>query len=185
MSFHEKCDIVTDEIKSVLQRVKAEEVDILINEILRADKVFLVAVGRVFLSLQGFGKRLAHLGVNVQIVGSVTEKAITEKDLLIVASGSGESILPRAVAEKAKKFNARLGIITAAPVSTIKGMADFAVHLPCPTKTATPGMVNSVQPMSTLFDQSLHIFGDAVSMLIQERKGLRNEDMWRNHANLE
>ena len=39
--------------------------------------------------------------------------------------------------------------------------------------------------MSTLFDQTLHLFGDAVAMLIQERKGLQNEDMWKNHANLE
>lgn len=183
--FNEKCGIITDEIKAVLQRVKAEEVDILINEILRAEKVFLIAVGRVFLSLQCFGKRLNHLGVNVHVVGSIAEKAITERDLLLVASGSGESIVPRAIAEKAKKLNARIGIITAAPVSTIRSMADFAVRLPCPTKTNTPDIVQSAQPMSTLFDQSLHIFGDAVAMLIQERKALRSEDLWKNHANLE
>ncbi|MBI2075841.1 MAG: SIS domain-containing protein [Candidatus Aenigmarchaeota archaeon] len=185
MAFHEKCGIITDEINAVLHRVKPEEVETLVREILQAEKVFLIAVGRVFLSLQCFGKRLNHLGVNVQVVGSVTEKAITERDLLLVASGSGESVVPKAIAEKAKKLNARIGIITAAPASTIKGMADFAVRLPCPTKTNIPDVVVSVQSMSTLFDQTLHVFGDAVAMLIQERKALRNEDLWKNHANLE
>lgn len=183
--FREKCNIITGEIREVMERVSEAEVETLIKEILRAEKVFLVAVGRVFLSLQCFGKRLNHLGINVQVVGSVTEKAITDKDLLLVVSGSGESIIPKVIAEKARKLGARIGIITAAPSSTIKGMADFAVHLPCPTKTNAPNVVQSMQPMSTLFDQSLHVFGDAVAMLIQEGKGLRNEDLWKNHANLE
>ncbi len=183
--FREKCNIVTGEISAVLDRVDEKEADRLVEEILAAEKVFLIAVGRVFLSLQCFGKRLNHMGIETHVVGSVTEKAVTEKDLLIVASGSGESIVPRAIAQKARSLNVRIGIITAAPASSIKSIADFAVHLPCPTKTNTPGTVKSVQPMSTLFDQSLHIFGDAVAMQIQEKKGLPGESLWKNHANLE
>ena len=45
--------------------------------------------------------------------------------------------------------------------------------------------VESIQSMSTLFDQALHIFGDIVAVLIQERKGLKNKDLWKQHANLE
>ena len=45
--------------------------------------------------------------------------------------------------------------------------------------------VKSEQPMSTLFDQALHIFGDVVSMIIQSEKGLTKEELWNYHANLE
>lgn len=178
-------EIIINEIASVINKVDPAEVDTLVDEILAAKKVFFIAVGRVFLSLQCMAKRLAHLGINCEIIGSITERAITDKDLLIVASGSGESAVPKAIAEKAKKLNARIGIITSAKESSIKSISDFAVHLHCPTKTNPEEGVKSVQSMSTLFDQSLHIFGDIVSMIIQNRKSLSKEELWKYHANLE
>jgi len=42
------------------------------------------------LALQCLGKRLGHLDIEVCVVGSVTEKPITERDVLLIASGSGE-----------------------------------------------------------------------------------------------
>ena len=56
-------------------------------------------------SLQCFGKRLSHLGFKIELVGSLTEKPATKKDLLIVASGSGESIVPLQITKKAKNSN--------------------------------------------------------------------------------
>jgi hypothetical protein len=39
--------------------------------------------------------------------------------------------------------------------------------------------------MSTLFDQGLHIFGDALAMQIQQCKQLSHDAVWQRHANLE
>lgn len=183
--FHSLGKSILNEVMEVINRVNYKEVENLVDEILKAEKVFLIAVGRVFLSLQCLGKRLSHLGINVEIVGAITEKAITAKDLLIVASGSGESILPIAITKKARSFRARIGLITSARSSTIKSMSDFAIHLPCPTKLDTGLGVKSKQSMSTLFDQSLHIFGDIVAMIIQNRKALSDKKLWKYHANLE
>jgi 6-phospho-3-hexuloisomerase len=176
---------ITGEVQSVLDRVDPEETDHIIAEIRSAQKVFIFAVGRVFLVLQCLGKRLGHLGIDCQVVGSTTEKPITPQDLLLIASGSGESKLPAEIARIAKSKGARLGIITSARSSTIKSLSDFAVHLPCPTKNDPAAGVRSVQMMSTLFDQVLHLYGDVVAMLIQQSKGMRNEDLWKCHANLE
>ena len=44
---------------------------------------------------------------------------------------------------------------------------------------------NSIQPMSTLFDQALHIYGDIVSVQIIEKLKLNKINLWKNHANLE
>lgn len=176
---------VSQEIREVLSRVDPGEADTLIREILKAEKVFVFAVGRVFLSLQCFAKRLAHLGIDIQVVGSVTEEPITPKDLLLIASGSGESKLPAEIAKIAKNHKARVGLITSSRTSTIKSIADFCIHLPCPTKANKNEGVKSIQSMSTLFDQSLHIFGDILCILIQKKKGVTNEELWRRHANLE
>jgi 6-phospho-3-hexuloisomerase len=176
---------IASEVQAVLERVDPEETHRLASELLAAQRVFIFAVGRVFLSLQCLGKRLGHLGIDCQVVGSITEKPISPRDLLLIASGSGESKLPAEIARIAKGKGARLGIITSAKASTIKSLSDFAVHLPCPTKNDLAAGIASIQMMSTLFDQVLHLYGDVVAMLIQQGKGWQDEELWKSHANLE
>jgi 6-phospho-3-hexuloisomerase len=176
---------ISKEVSEVLSKVDPNEVSLLMDEILKAEKIFVIGVGRVFLSLQCLAKRLAHFGFDINLVGSVVEKRITDKDLLLVASGSGESKLPAGIAEIAKKYNARIALITSSKESTIKSIANVAVHLPCPTKTDYGYGVKSIQTMSTLFDQSLHLFGDILCLMLQKRTGKTNEDLKKFHANLE
>ena len=176
---------IVGEIGAVVKQVDPREAERLAAELMTAEKVFLMAVGRVFLSLQCLGKRLGHLGMDCQVVGAVNEKPIGSKDLLLIASGSGESKLPAEIARIAKSKGAKLGLITSAKTSTIKSISDFAVHLPCPTKTDANAGFSSIQPMSALFDQCLHVFGDAVALMIQDARGLKKEELWRYHANLE
>jgi len=178
-------DTILSEIRQVLDRVWDEEIDKLVDELMGAEKVFIFAVGRVFLALECLGKRLGHFGIDCQIVGSINEKPIGPSDLMLIASGSGESKLPAEIAGIAKSKGARLALITSARESTIKSISDVVVHLPCPTKNDVSAGITSIQSMSTLFDQSLHIFGDVVALAIQSRKGFTNEELWKYHANLE
>lgn len=64
----------------------------LYTQITTAHRVFFVDVVRVLLALEALAKRLAHLGLKTTVVGAITEPAITAQDLLIVGSGSGESV---------------------------------------------------------------------------------------------
>ena len=43
----------------------------------------------------------------------------------------------------------------------------------------------SIQPMSTLFDQVLHIYGDIISIEIIEKLKIDKFKILKNHANLE
>lgn len=184
-SYTEMAKFVSDEVATVLMKVNENEVNRLIDEIIAAEKVFFIGVGRVFLSHQCLAKRLAHFGINVNIVGSVIESPITNKDLLLVASGSGESKLPLEITKIAKKYNAKIALITSAQQSSIKSLSDIAIHLPAPTKTDMAYGVQSIQPMSTLFDQALHLFGDVLCLQLQKRTGQSQEDLKKRHANLE
>ena len=150
----------------------------------------------VNLSLQCFGKRLSHLGFKVELVGALTEKPATKKDLLIVASGSGESIVPLHISKKAKRIGCKILHITSAKKSSIRKIADFVVELNAPTKKDEVRTLESlsdsasktkisIQPMSTLFDQALHIYGDIVSFQIIEKLKLKKINLWKYHANLE
>jgi len=172
------------ELQKVILNIDSTEVEQLIQEILTVDKVFFIAVGRVFLSLNCFIKYLGHLGINCQIVGSVTEKPIGPNDLLLIASGSGESKLPVTIAQIAKTKNARIGLITASKDSTLLRLSNFSVYLDCPTKVNLTNN-KSAQSMTFLFDQSLHLFGDIVGRLIQEKLNLTEKELWNRHANLE
>ena len=127
-------NLIVGEIGNILSEVKVKQTDNLINQIILAERVFLVAIGRVNLSLQCFGKRLSHLGFKIELVGSLTEKPATKKDLLIVASGSGESIVPLHITKKAKKIGCKILHITSAKKSSIRKLANFVVELNAPTK---------------------------------------------------
>lgn len=187
---------ILQEISNSLNKVDIKETMKLMSEINKAEKIFLCAVGRVNLSLQSFGKRLSHLGYNIELVGSLTEKPATKKDLLIIASGSGESIIPLTIAKKAKLLNVKIGLITSANKSSIKKICSFHVTIIAPTKEVvkTRKMKEnlfdqssktklSIQPMSTLFDQALHIYGDIVSLMIMKKQNKKS--LWKYHSNLE
>ncbi len=191
-----KTNLIVREINTILSNISPKQTKILINEILTAKRIFLVAVGRVNLALQSFGKRLSHFGFKVELVGSLTEKPATKKDLLIVASGSGESIVPLNIAKKAKKIGCKILHITSAKKSSIRKLSNYVVELNAPTKKIKKNNKEnlfdsasktkaSIQPMSTLFDQALHIYGDIVCVLLIEKLKLKNKDLWKKHPNLE
>jgi 6-phospho-3-hexuloisomerase len=189
-------NLIIDEISDILNNIPSSQTQNLINQIIKTNRIFLVAIGRVNLSLQCFGKRLAHLGFKVELVGSLTEKPATKKDLLIVASGSGESLIPLHISRKAKSVGCKILHITSSKKSSIRRIADHVVELKAPTKiisktktkdslSDSASKTKSIQPMSTLFDQVLHIYGDIVSVQIIEKLRLNKINLWKNHANLE
>lgn len=181
-------DISTEiikELKETSGKIDDDEVETLFEQIQKVDKVFFVGVGRVLLSLEAVAKRLAHLGVNSIVVGQITEPAITEKDLLIVGSGSGETAFPLAIARKAKQYNATVIHIGANPNSSMKEFADHFVRIPVSTKLNLPNEVPSIQPMTSLFEQSILLLGDIVALMMIKEKNIDMPNLWQYHANLE
>jgi len=183
--FSDTCSAVLDEISRALKETDPNQVEKLIEEILKAEKVFTVGVGRVLLSLQAFTKRLAHLGIDAHYVGEITEPAITEKDLLIVGSGSGSSVFPVEIAKKANSLEATIVHIGSNPNGSIKEYATFMVRIPVRTKLNLADEVDSCQPMTSLFEQSLLLLGDIIAKSIIDDKELDMKSLWQYHANLE
>lgn len=182
--FHDCEKIIVSELADVLDHVDENQINQLTDMILAARKVFFVGVGRVELALEAIAKRLAHLGIDTVMVGQITEPAICDKDLLIVGSGSGKTGFPLFIAGKAKSFGAkvaRIGIVEDCPM---KEFTDLFVHVPAAGKPGS-GTKPSQQPMTSLFEQSLLLVGDAIAMSLVRERNIDLDSLWEFHANLE
>ena len=177
---------VLAELRQTLNSVDVEALERLAQEILRADQVFFVGVGRVMLALECVCKRLAHLGIRAHCVGEITEPAIKKEDLLIVGSGSGSSIFPLGIAKKARTaVDCTIVHIGSNPNSEMKDIADFMVRIPVRTKNYLDDEIDSCQPMTSLFEQSVLLVGDILAKMIIEQNQLDMKSLWQYHANLE
>ena len=184
--YQDTCAGVLDELKRTLDSIDPASVEQLAQAILEADQVFFVGVGRVLLSLQCVCKRLAHLGIRAHYVGEITEPAITEKDLLIVGSGSGASLFPLGIAKKARSaVGCRIVHIGSNPNSEMQDIADFMVRIPVRTKFYLEDEIDSCQIMTSLFEQSVLLLGDILAKIIVEQRQLDMKALWQYHANLE
>ena len=179
------CRLVLEELEKTLAEVEPAAVSALVDEMLSARTVFVVGVGRVMLCMQAFAKRLNHIGLKASCVGDTNEPPAGPGDLLVAASGSGESVVPVAIARTARRLGARVAHIGTDPRSSLAQAAHRFVRLPAPTKLARPGEPPSRQPMTNRFDQSLYLFCDVVAMIIMDRRGVEPAALWTRHANLE
>jgi len=177
--------LVLKELDTSLGCINENEVEQLIDIVLRSRKVFFVGVGRVLLSLQAIAKRWAHLGIDTHIVGEITEPAITADDVLIVGSGSGTTLFPAGIAKKAHIIGAKVVHIGSNPDSELKDIVEFMVRIPVRTKNYLDDEIDSDQPMTSLFEQTLLLLGDIVAKMIIDRRHLDMKNLWQHHANLE
>lgn len=176
---------ILGEIRTVFEPLDENQVSALLDEILKANKIVVCGAGRVGMAIRGFGMRLGHLGLRAFTLGDSTVPGISTGDLLIVASGSGETQTIYDLVEIAKKNGVRLALVTGNPASRMGKLADTVVQIQAPSKTkAVEGFV-SIQPMTTLNEQSLGIFFDALVLDLMERMGETHDTMWARHSNLE
>ena len=186
MRFQEAKETVLQELDTVFASVDPVQVDQMAEMIIQAEKVFVCGVGRVLMMMQAFEKRLNHLGIDAYYVGEINEPAIIDKDVLIVASGSGESVVPVTIVKKAKQFNPKIIHIGSNPNSSMTPYEDLFVRIPCRTKLNLEDEIDSHQIMSSLFEQSVLLLADMTALLIADKKQITDlHALWRKHANIE
>lgn len=184
-TIRENIQLILGEIASALSGVDSGQVELLVSEILKAKTIVVCGAGKVGMVMRGFGMRLGHLGLNAYSIGDSTVPAIGAGDALLVSSGSGETQTIFDLARIAKDNGARMILVTGDPESRMGKIADVAVHLKAPSKTKPVSGFSSVQPMTTLNEQCLGVFFDAVVLQLMEKMGETHETMWKRHSNLE
>ncbi len=186
MSYEEIRFTGVEEIRSVLARVSAEEMDRLAEAIRAARSVFVAGAGRSGLAMRGFAMRLMHMGITAHVVGDVTTPALQPGDLLVIGSGSGSTSSLIAVAAQAARRGGKTALLTIDPESPLARTSAVVVRVPAPSpKSAAKESVSSRQPMATLFEQSLGVLLDSCIMLLMQLADVNEQEMFQRHANLE
>jgi 6-phospho-3-hexuloisomerase len=173
------------ELNRSVELISDEEAEKLVNGILESKKIFVAGAGRSGFMAKSFAMRMMHIGLDAYVIGETVTPNFEEEDILIIGSGSGETKSLVSIAEKAKNIGGTLAAVTIFPESTIGKLADVTIKLPGSPKDQSEGDFKSIQPMGTLFEQTLLMFYDAIILSFMDKKGLDTNTMYGKHANLE
>jgi 6-phospho-3-hexuloisomerase len=177
---------ILEELKSTLSQVSETDTKSLVRTILSSKRIFIAGAGRSGFMVKSFAMRLMHLGFDSYVVGETVTPNIQSGDCLLIGSGSGETGSLAFMAQKAKKIGAAVCLVTIFPESSIGRLSDVCVKIPAPTpKVEAQTQYRSIQPMGSLFEQSLLLFLDTVIVMLMEKRNMNSDEMFTRHANLE
>ena len=105
--FYETMIEIADQIRENAAYVNRNDIVYLIDLILQArnnnTRVFVYGAGRSGFVGRCFAQRLMHLGIESCFVSDAVTYQYSEKNLLILVSGTGETPSTLAIAQKARK----------------------------------------------------------------------------------
>ena len=182
MDYEKLVQKVIQENRDVLNRIDLNEIDRLISEINKAKTIQLYAMGRMGLSMRGFAMRLKHMGFDAYIVYDTITPCIGEGDLLL--NLCGVTNVEMNIVKLSKEAGATIGILGAHPENEIGELADFSVRVPGQI-FGGDSEVPSIQPMSTLLEQSMFLLTDIITMMLIDRNNIDIDKMHKRHTNLE
>lgn len=176
---------IIEELQRSISQIDHQEAERMAELLLQSNKVFVAGAGRSGLMGRAFAMRLMHVGKEAYVVGETVTPGIEPGDVLVLGSGSGETKGLISMAEKAKGVGAEVIAVTIAPDSTVGRLASYVVKLPGSTKDQAGGGYSTIQPMASLFEQTMLVFYDAVILRMMEKTGQTTKQMFGKHANLE
>lgn len=172
---------VLDEITGVLGQVSADELSAVADCIQKERRVFVSGEGRSGLMAKGFAMRLMHLGYRAFVVGETVTPAVAPGDLLIAVSGSGESAYVAADVKKARESGCTVAVLTSKAQSTIAKVAHTVLLVPGAVRGDSGEARKSIQLLSSLFDQSVHITLDVLCLMLSRRDQISNQEATQKH----
>lgn len=174
------------EIVETVEKIKEEQLMEFIVGICNAKKVYTSGAGRSLLVMRCIAMRLMHLGLESYVVGDTTTPAFEKGDLLIVATGSGETEGLVHIAKKVKKLGGTLGVITISKESSLGKMADYLIEIPAYTaKVNYENRKRGILPSGSLFEESVLVLGDSLIVPLADKFHVSFDEEFPRHANLE
>lgn len=166
--------------------ISAEELERFAEVLCDAKHIFVAGAGRSGFAARAFSNRLMHLGLEVFFVGEPTTPAIGSEDVLVIGSGSGETGSLVGMAKKAKRLGAKIVTLTIHPEASIGRIAQACIIIPGATpKSGLEDTIHSIQPMGSAFEQMSWLVYDTIIMILMDKLGKTQEEMFIHHANLE
>ncbi len=176
---------IFNELQKTLEQISENDINQFGELIHPTKRIYVIGEGRSGLMAKAFAMRLMHLGANVYVVGETITPAMKAEDMLIAISGSGSTETVNLVARKARNIGCDVIAVTANLESQLCQQASKTFRVPGATKYRRDGEQKSVQLLSSLFDQALHLFLDAVCLNVANRAAQDEAKVRAKHSNLE
>jgi 6-phospho-3-hexuloisomerase len=158
-----------------LKKLDEGEVERICKLILKAKNIFVYGVGRSGIVGRMFAMRLVQLGLQAYFVGETITPVVTDKDVVILLSGTGETQGALLVAQICRRVNAKIISITSSTDNSIYKASDFKIVLEI-------NKSSDLAPLGTLFESSSHILLDSMIALLMKMKGESENDLRQRHA---
>jgi 6-phospho 3-hexuloisomerase len=182
MTYLESVEYIQNKIKDILSKVHQEDIEKVKYLFLNANRIFVYGAGRSGLVAKAFAIRLVHLGFQTFVIGETITAPVQNEDLVVIVSGSGETIPAVMTAEIAHKLGAYVISITAKKQSEIAKYADVTLYI---ASTCYEQKRKKYAPLGTLFEASVWILFDGMIADLLNSKNETEEIMRSRHATLE
>ncbi|PJN91516.1 6-phospho-3-hexuloisomerase [Bacillus sp. mrc49] len=177
--------IILTEVNGVFRNMDEDATDLLVNSLQPEQRIFITGEGRSGFMAKAFAMRLMHLGLNVYVVGETITPSIANGDLIIAISGSGTTKSVVSVAMKGREIGCKVFAITTNDQSELANVSDEVLVVPAATKNRLSHETESVQPLSSLFDQCVHVLCDAICLDYSLSQSISHQSTYSKHSNIE
>jgi len=180
--FYESIEYIQKKIKDILDNVSQEDVLKIKKLFFKSNRIFVYGAGRSGLVAKAFAIRLVHLGFQTFVIGETITAPVRKGDLVLIISGSGETLPAVMTAEIANNLNAYVVSITAKKKSEIAKYADITFFI---SSSCNEVERKKFAPLGTLFEASVWILLDGIIADLLDSKNESEESMRSRHATLE
>lgn len=180
--FYESITYIQRKIKDILSYVDQEDIKKAVNLFFKANHIFVYGAGRSGLVAKAFAIRLVHLGFQSFVIGETITVPVQKGDLVVIVSGSGETIPAVMTAEIGNNLGAKVISITGKKDSDIAKFADITLYV---SANCNEEQRKQFAPLGTLFEASVWILLDGMIADLLDKKNESEETMRKRHATLE
>ena len=159
-------------------------IEIMLQKKKEDSMIFVYGAGRSGFVGRCFAQRMMHLGIKSCFVSDAITPQYTSKDLVVIISGSGETTSPVAIAQKAKKIEGSIALLTGNPESTIGKISDIIIKIEGKSKDIATSQ-ETLAPYTSLFDISTLSVLDSVGSALMKILGVTEDDIDKRHATIE
>lgn len=180
--FSKSISYIQRKVNDILFSVDESDIKRAMNLFFQSNHIFVYGAGRSGLVAKAFAIRLVHLGFQAFVIGETITVPVQKDDLIVIVSGSGETIPAVMTAEIGDNLGAKVISITGKKDSDIAKYADITVFVSAGCKEEER---KKFAPLGTLFEASVWILLDGIIADLLDKKQETEEIMRQRHATLE
>jgi len=179
---------IADQVKKNIDSLDHDQILKLIKLILHKKRegntVFVYGAGRSGFIGRCFAQRMMHLGIKSCFISDAITPQYTDRDLVILISGSGETTSPVAIAQKARNIGGSIALLTGNIDSSIGKLADIIIKIEGKSKDAAISK-DTLAPYTSLFDISALSVLDSIGSVLMNILNVTEADIDKRHATIE